>query len=113
MTLPGWLQTSWARFAALGVLAFGALAAWYHLARRDRQAAVVARADATEAAATRTLAGVRAELDGLRAAGETKQTEVEALERVLAGRKEALRAKFTKQGLTAGDIATRFRRLGL
>lgn len=108
---------SWERarawVGAAGVLLLGMLLTWYHLARRDRTSARFAAAQATEEAAAKTLSTLQDRLDTLKRMGDSNHSEIVRLEETVAKRKEALRAKFTRQGLTAGDIATRFKRLRL
>lgn len=98
--------------AAVAFIAAAALIAWF-FTRGDKAAVAMARADLTEKLAEPKIKAAQTRLDALAAKDTQDTAEIAKVEAELANKKEELRAKFERQGLSASEVAERFRRVRL
>lgn len=107
------LKKAWGYIAAALIFLLGVALAIYFRTLGDKRAAANARADADEKNARRVIDQKRAELEKLQKDATENAAEIDRVKKDLATKKEELRGKFERRGLSAEEIAERFRRVRL
>lgn len=103
----------WAFIAGAAVLGAAILVALYLRARGRSQEAAVILADAAEKSAKAKIEESQSKLEELHKNADKNAEAIKVIEAELEQKREALDAKFVRQGLSAEEIADRFRRLRL